>query len=189
MSSVICVVFAFVLILKGGDLLVESSIWLAKKAKIPSIIVGATIVAIATTFPEISVSIISGAKGAESLAINTALGSMVCNFALVLGLSFLVSPSKIESGGLKSKILFYLVSLILLFILSLDQKLTVIDAIILTIIFISFIVLNIMDARGSNFDSNDINSLPSWPKTVFQFFIYRIEKAVQQGIDFGKQNR
>ena len=170
MTSILCVVFAFILILKGGDLLVESSIHLAKKAKIPTIIVGATVVAIATTFPEISVSIISGRTGAEEIAVSTALGSMVCNFALVLGLAFLVSPSKIENKRLGSKVAFFLISLVALGVLALDQKLGLVDAVILVLVFLGFMIFNIVDARNSTPTIQD-ERLPSWGKTVLQFFI------------------
>ena len=168
--AIVSVIFAFILILKGGDLLVESSVWLAKKAKIPSIIVGATIVAIATTFPEISVSIISGVSGLESIAINTALGSMISNFTLVLGLSFLVCPSKIYGGRLKSKLVFYIFAIMLLTIVALDQKVTRFDAILLLLFFIAFVIFNIFDARNS-VEEETKEFLPSWFITITQFVI------------------
>ena len=168
--AIVSVIFAFILILKGGDLLVESSVWLAKKAKIPTIIVGATIVSLATTFPEISVSAISGISGREIIAINTALGSMISNFTLVLGLSFLVCPSKISGGKMKSKLIFFVLAIALLTILSIDQKVSKIDAIILLLFFIMFLVFNVFDARNSAIDETNKN-FPSWPITIIQFFI------------------
>ena len=168
--AIVSVIFAFTLILKGGDLLVESSVWLAKKAKIPSIIVGATVVALATTFPEISVSIISGMTGREAIAVNTALGSMISNFTLVLGFSFLISPSVISNGKLKSKLIFYVCALLLLTVLSIDQKIGKVDAIILLFFFVSFLFFNIFDAKNSHIDETK-DALPSWIVTVVQFTI------------------
>lgn len=172
MICILCVVFAFILILKGGDLLVESSIWFSKKANIPSLVVGATVVAIATTFPEVSVSIFSGIKGAETLAINTALGSMVCNFALVLGLAFLIAPSHISKSGLKKKLLFFLISIICVFLFALDQKLGLLDACLLFLIFIIYIVVCIIEARNKNIkETINKDCLPTWKKTIIQFVI------------------
>ena len=167
---IVSVIFAFILILKGGDLLVESSVWLAEKAKIPSIIVGATVVALATTFPEISVSIISGMTGREAISVNTALGSMISNFTLVLGFSFLISPSVISNGKLKSKLIFYVSALLLLTLLSIDQKIGKFDAILLLLFFIAFLVFNIFDAKNSHVNETK-DSLPSWLVTVLQFTI------------------
>ena len=167
---IVSVIFAFILILKGGDLLVESSVWLAEKAKIPSIIVGATVVALATTFPEISVSIISGMSGREAISVNTALGSMISNFTLVLGFSFLISPSVISNGKLKSKLIFYVCALLLLTLLSIDQKIGKFDAILLLLFFIAFLVFNIFDAKNSHVNETK-DSLPSWLVTVLQFTI------------------
>ena len=110
MTNFLCIVvfiLGFVLILKGGDMLVESSVNLAKKTKIPPMVVGATVVAIATTFPETTVSLISSFKGVEEVGINTAIGSMVCNFTIVLGVSFLLLPSKISANNFVSKIIYF----------------------------------------------------------------------------------
>lgn len=150
--------------------MVESAIWLAQKAKIPPLVVGATIVAIATTFPELTVAFFSCLKGADELALNTALGSMVCNFALVLGMSFLFVPSVINMQGLAKKAVMFVVAISLLFLLSLDGKLGVVDAIILLVVFALFLIGNFMDAKHYSEPLNPIVT-PSWLKTIVQFFI------------------
>lgn len=160
------------LILKGGDLLVESSISVARKANIPSFVVGATIVAIATTFPEVSVAILSSIKGSNSLAINTALGSMVCNLALVLGLSFLIASTKISKQGLISKVVFFILSLIVLLFVGVDGKLSVIDGIILIVFFVLFLILNFIEAK--RIDEKvvlDERVDVSWGSVIIQFFV------------------
>lgn len=172
MISIVCVLFSLILILKGGDLLVESSIWFAKKAGIPSLIVGATVVSFATTFPEISVAILSGIRGVEDLAINTALGSMVCNFALVLGLSFLLVPSFISKSGLSKKVLFFLSAILVLFVLSFDESLGITDAIIMLILFAVYMVSAMLDVRNKPESKNvDDVKLPSWQTIVIQFIV------------------
>lgn len=163
---------SFIIILKGGDFLVESSIWLSKKAGIPSMVVGATIVALATTFPETSVSFFSGLKGAEELAVNTAIGSMVCNFALVLGLSFLVMPAKVSKNNFISKVIYFIFALIIMFALGLDGKFGFVDAIILAVIFIIFILMNFFS--GNKEEKSKLEpalDVPSWIKIIAQFFL------------------
>lgn len=169
---VIVFVLSFILILKGGDMLVESSVWFASKSKIPPMVVGATIVAIATTFPETTVSFFSGLSGAESLAVNTAIGSMMCNFALVLGISFILTPSKISKTNFMSKVVFFVLALIVLFVLGLDQRLGLVDAFILLIVFIVFIIMNFIEAKNSDYISIEEKIIvPGWFKTIFQFLI------------------
>ena len=175
MNELICItifILSFVLILKGGDLLVESSIWLASKAKIPPMVVGATIVSIATTFPETTVSFFSGLSGAEDLAVSTAIGSMMCNFALVLGVSFLCMPSKMSKENLTSKVVYFLFSITILFILALDKKLGIVDGIVLFIIFIVFLFQNFFSVNKQSVnDKLNIKTLPAWTRILIQFFI------------------
>ncbi len=165
----------FVLILKGGDLLVESSVWFAEKTHIPPIIVGATIVSIATTFPETTVSVIASSKGNEIVAINTAIGAMVCNFALVLGLSFLLSPSKVKTESFLSKYLFFIVSIAVLFFVGLSGKLTIISAIILTSTFVIYVIINCIEAkRAEKVERINLTATHSWAEIVWQFAISAI---------------
>lgn len=175
MSEFVCIIvfiLAFVLILKGGDMLVESSVWFACKTKIPPMVVGATIVAIATTFPETSVSFFSGINGSESLAVNTAIGSMMCNFALVLGISFLCLPSDVSKDTFISKVLYFIFSLVVLFCVGADQKLSVFDAVILALVFVVFIIINFIEAKKSDETDSVIKSNPpGWVKIIFQFLI------------------
>jgi len=155
-------------------MLVESAIWLSKKTKIPSMVVGATIVALATTFPETSVSFFSGLNGAEELALNTAIGSMLSNFALVLGISFLVKPVKVSKNNFSGKVVYFLLCTIILFILGIDGKISLFDAIILAIVFVLFLIINFCSCKDT--DIKPLESLEPakdirWPKIILQFFI------------------
>lgn len=150
----------------------DASLNFAKKAKIPAMVVGATVVAIATTFPEVSVSVMSGIGGAEDLSIGTAFGSMLCNFALVLGLSFLLSPARVSSVGVGKKLVFFLISVVVLFILSIDERLTRVDMCILFAVFAMNMVQNIIEARRSPEPvviAPEV--LPGWWAIIIQFFV------------------
>lgn len=163
--------FAFFLILKGGDLLVESAVNFASKTKIPSFVVGSTIVAIATTMPEMSVSIASGVSGESVLAVNTAIGSMMCNFALVLGIVFLLFPSSIGTRGLVSKVLIFLACVITMFILGIDGSFGLVDAIILSTLFVVNIVISIFEGRKFDEPVNTLVSDEPWWKIIIQFVV------------------
>lgn len=175
MTNFICVlvfVLGFVLILKGGDMLVGSSVKLAGKAKIPPMIVGATIVSIATTFPETTVSLVSSFRGVEEVGINTAIGSIVCNFTIVLGASFLLMPTKINSTDFLPKILYFCVCVIVLLVLGLDGKLTWIEGILLLVTLLGFIFLNIKEAKNDKTDPSqfDVVTTP-WHQIIIEFLV------------------
>ena len=97
------------LICFGGDKLVDSSVALAKKIGIPQIVVGATIVSIGTTLPEILVSTTAAFDGSAAISAGNAFGSIICNTALIAGFGQLIRPAKkggIHFSGLEMSVLF-----------------------------------------------------------------------------------
>ena len=88
----ILLVIGFVLLIKGADFFVEGSSSVAKLLRVPSIIIGLTVVAFGTSMPEASVSITSALKGANELAVSNVLGSNMFNLLIVLGCSALMRP-------------------------------------------------------------------------------------------------
>ena len=75
------------LIVKGGDLFVAASVRIAEILRMPRVVIGGTLVSLATTSPELVVSIVSGLQGSPGLAVGNAVGSCICNIGLILGLS------------------------------------------------------------------------------------------------------
>lgn len=175
MTNFICIlvfVLGLVLILKGGDMLVSSSVKLAGKAKIPPMIVGATIVSIATTFPETTVSLVSCFRGVEEVGINTAIGSIVCNFTIVLGASFLLMPTKINSTDFLPKILYFCLCVIVLLFVGLDGKLTWFEGVILMVTLLGFIILNIKEAKNDKTDSAQFEVITTpWHQIIVEFLV------------------
>jgi cation:H+ antiporter len=82
---------------KGADLLVDEAVRLALRWKVPTIIVGATIVSLGTTLPEAAVSVVAAVKGSPSIALGNAVGSIICDTGLVLGLATILSPPPLSS--------------------------------------------------------------------------------------------
>lgn len=83
-----------VLICIGGDRLVDAAVAIARKMMIPQIVVGATIVSLGTTLPEILVSTTAAFNGSAAIAAGNAFGSIICNTALIAGLSQTIRPAK-----------------------------------------------------------------------------------------------
>jgi cation:H+ antiporter len=86
-----CLLFAvgIVLVVKGGDAFVDSASWIAEAMDIPSFIIGATIVSLATTMPEMIVSVMAAAEGKVDMAVGNAVGSVIANTGLIMGVAML----------------------------------------------------------------------------------------------------
>ncbi len=142
------VIVGFVLIIFGGNFFVDSAIWLSKVLKIPPIIIGATIVSIGTTLPEICVSIMAAIKGSSATALGNATGSPLVNEILILGiiLAFSVAFTNPKSYAPKAIILTSSVVLLGLFV-GFDQTLGLVDGIILLAIFAFFMAYSIFEAK------------------------------------------
>lgn len=93
-STVVLFILGLILICAGGDRLVDAAVAIAKKLKIPQIVVGATIVSLGTTLPEILVSTTAAFDGSAAIAAGNAFGSIICNTALIAGLSQTIRPAK-----------------------------------------------------------------------------------------------
>lgn len=108
-SVILLFILGLFLICFGGDKLVDSSVALAKKIGIPQIVVGATIVSIGTTLPEILVSTTAAFDGSAAISAGNAFGSIICNTALIAGFGQLIRPAKkggIHFSGLEMSVLF-----------------------------------------------------------------------------------
>ncbi len=91
----------FVLLIKGADFFVEGSSAVAKKLRIPSMIVGLTIVAIGTSMPELAVSVSAALAGSNEIAISNVVGSNIFNLLVVCGVCSLFAPLAVSKTTLK----------------------------------------------------------------------------------------
>ena len=90
--DIILLIVGFALLVKGADFFVEGAADLARKLKIPSLVVGLTIVALGTSAPELAVSISASCSGANSMAVSNVVGSNIFNLLVVLGVCALIKP-------------------------------------------------------------------------------------------------
>ena len=87
------IIFAVLYLLgKGADLLVEEAVTLSVKWGIPKVLIGATVVSLGTTLPEASVSVMAAVRGNPDLALGNAVGSIICDTGLIIGIASLISP-------------------------------------------------------------------------------------------------
>lgn len=94
--DIILIIFGFFILIKGADLLLEAATSIAKKFGLSEMLIGLTIVALGTSLPEIFITITSSIGGHSDLIIGNAIGSCICNFLLVIGITSLICPVKFD---------------------------------------------------------------------------------------------
>lgn len=121
--EIVFIIIGFTLLVKGADLLVKAATSIAKKFGLSEMLIGLTIVAIGTSLPEVFITITSAIDGHSDLIIGNAIGSCICNFLLVIGISSLVRPVKFDRRIVKRHLPISLIVMILLLILGNVTKL------------------------------------------------------------------
>ena len=161
MELFLCILFVvggLLLIIKGADWFVDSAVWIATKLKVSPVIIGATIVSVGTTLPELMVSCMSALEGRlsgdlvaleqySSMAVGNSIGSVLCNMGIILALAFIIKPSKIEDQSYEPKAIMLLgvLGLFAYFIWNGNtREITTIEAFILLGLFIFFVLWNVI---------------------------------------------
>lgn len=170
--SVLDLIIGLVLLIFGGDWFVKSSIQIARRTKIPQAIVGATIVSIATTLPELLVTILSSAKGSFGLAVGNSIGSVIINTGLVAGLALCFLKIKQDSKYMSLKFVVLILSGVFLLAVSINQNVSWIEGMFLILIAVGFFALNIYDAKKSfgQFgpeEEDEAKPMKTWQIVVF----------------------
>ena len=138
------------LVIKGGDWFVDSASWFAEATGIPKFIVGATIVSFATTLPELLVSVRAAMSGSAQLAIGNAIGSVTANTTLIMGVSLVAMAGVIKRKEIAIRGGLLLAAIVGLTLLSLGGALPMWSAFILWAIFLTFMVVNLMDGKNAS---------------------------------------
>lgn len=108
--SILLFAFGLVLLIKGGDLFVDGATGIARRFHLPDIVVGATVVSIGTTLPEVMVSATGALQGQGAMAYGNAIGSIICNTALIAGISVAWNPGPVNVKTMKMPVIFFFCS-------------------------------------------------------------------------------
>ena len=110
LGTLILFIGGVLLLIKGGDWFVDSSVGIAKRFGVPEIIIGATIVSIGTTLPEVMVSVTAAVNSNGAIAYGNAIGSIICNTALIAAITIAIRPAPVNKKAIVTPILFFFVS-------------------------------------------------------------------------------
>ena len=137
----LAIVLGLILLIKGGDWVLDSAILFSLRLNIPKIVVGMTVVSFATSAPELIVSINAAINGYPDLAVGNIVGSNIANLALVLGIVVFITPIKIDKIFIKydwPAMIF--VTLLFYFLLKSDYTLTLIESILFIAVLVVYLI-------------------------------------------------
>ena len=110
LMSIVLFAIGLVLLIKGGDWFVDGATGIAKRFNLPDIVVGATVVSIGTTLPEVMVSTTGALQGSGAMAYGNAIGSIICNTALIAAISIVCNPGPVNTKSMKTPAIFFFAS-------------------------------------------------------------------------------
>ena len=145
------------LLLLGANVLVDSSVAIAKKAHLSNFIIGFTIIGMGTSSPELFISISSAINGSGDMALGNVIGSNICNTLLILGATATILPFAIERQQTRRDIPFAIVASIIMALLACDRlifnsenTISRIDGIVLLGLFVAYTAYVLIKSKGSN---------------------------------------
>lgn len=180
--SVLLLLIGLVLIIKGGDYFVDAASWIAKVSGIPTFIIGATIVSLATTLPEILVSSISAASGNIEIAVGNAVGSVNANIGIIMAISLACLPGLFDKKLYLPKAIILIGAILVLWCSCLFGKgeLILPCAIVILLVFVGFIIENIISSKKEaekNKEKEEKYKVKDWKEVVYNIFLFLVGAA------------
>ena len=164
----------FILII-GGDFLVRGASSIALRAHLSPLVVGLTIVAFGTSVPELLISLNAAISGHPDLAMGNVVGSNICNLALVLGVTVLIGPVKVQSDSIKIDWPVAMISALLLFWWSQNGSLGLSEGIFFVVFLISYVIFIIRKSRKENIAAlADALEVPDGPSSSIWLDLFYI---------------
>lgn len=138
-------IVGFVLLIKGGDWFVDGATGIARRFRLPEILIGATVVSIGTTLPEVMVSAGAALNNSGSIAYGNALGSIICNTALISALTIAIKPGNVPRKSLVFPVCFFFVAAIVYcFVAYFTGYFSRLTGIILLALFVIYMVFTVL---------------------------------------------
>ena len=137
-------------LIKGGDWFVDGATGIARRFHVPELLIGATVVSIGTTLPEVMVSTTSALTGHGEIAYGNAIGSVICNSALIAAIPIVAKPGKVDPKSLRTPVMFFFVAAAFYAgVAYTTGTFTRLVGIILLAMFVAYIVCNVMAMKNA----------------------------------------
>ncbi|MCD8326975.1 MAG: calcium/sodium antiporter [Lachnospiraceae bacterium] len=142
-------IVGLILLIKGGDWFVDGATGIARRFHLPELLIGATVVSIGTTLPEVMVSTTSAIQGHSQIAYGNAIGSVICNTALIAAISAAVRPSSVDKKTLRTPVIFFFIAAV--FYAAVAYTTGYFSrpvGVIMLILFVLYIIANVMGMKN-----------------------------------------
>ncbi len=188
---ILLLILGFVLLIKGGDWFVDGATGIARRFHLPEILIGATVVSIGTTLPEVMVSAGAAAEGTGSIAYGNAIGSIICNTALIAAITIAIKPGAAARKSLKVPVIFFFGAAtfycLISYVLGTFKRWT---GIVLLVTFVVYMVLTVlrMKKTGADLDTVQHEEIHGNIKTEEQLEAESGEDHVVETKESGKKD-
>ena len=150
MLTYLYLIAGLLLLIAGGNYLVKGGVAVAKRFKVPTLIIGMTIVAFGTSSPEFIVSLQSALQGHPEISIGNVVGSNIANIGLILGITALILPMAVNRTSVKIDVPFLIFCSLLFFTLAQDNLITRSEGLIFVTLLVLFTLLSIYKGKKEN---------------------------------------
>ena len=139
------------MLIKGGDWFVDGATAIARKFRLPEILIGATVVSIGTTLPEAMVSAQGALTGSSAIAYGNAIGSIICNTSLICAISITVKPGKVDKKSLYLPVIFFTIaSLFYSLTAYINGHFSIFTGITLLLMFVTYMTISVLNMKKGN---------------------------------------
>ena len=165
---VLLFIVGLLFLIKGGDWFVDGASALARRFHLPELLIGATVVFIGTTLPEVMVSTMSALSGHGEIAYGNAIGSVICNAALIAAITIAVRPGKVDPKTLKTPVAFFFAAAAIYCIAAyVFGKFTRVMGVIMLAMFVAYMIVNVLQMKNAPAEVHEeTEEEMSLPKTL-----------------------
>ncbi len=174
-------IFGLILLIKGGDWFVDGATAIARKFHLPEILIGATVVSIGTTLPEVMVSAQGAIAGSSGIAYGNAIGSIICNTSLIAAISIAVKPGKVDKKTLYLPVIFFTIAVAFYTLTAyINGHFSVFTGITLLLMFVTYMILSVLNMKkdnalnGSEMEKADHESEEDEKEPVFRSILFLV---------------
>ena len=176
--SILLFAVGLVLLIKGGDWFVDGATGIARRFHLPDIVVGATVVSIGTTLPEVMVSATGAMLGQGAMAYGNAIGSIICNTALIAAISVAVNPGPVNTKSMKMPVLFFFVSAVIYCVAAyLMGEFTRPLGVIMLTIFVVYLIFTVRQGMKNPEEVEEEEEANAKPRTFLQDLFWLVVGA------------
>ena len=173
--DILLIAVGFALVAKGGDLFVDSSIHIGRALRIPRFVIGGTLVSLATTAPELVVSVTAATMGDSGIALGNAVGSCICNIGLIVGTVALIMPVQVDRTDFVRRAGWMVAGGLLVVGFSWDLSLDRVYGIVLLALAVAYLAWDLLgilrSRRESGTEAQDPNASKGLAKAVGWFAV------------------